>query len=283
MKSTMKLSSDVEQSVLELSKKELRIDENFDTKRSKAFLEKFHGYKLLNIAFFDRHRRMWLKPLMNSIKTVLAFGIILILGLSILRMVSIKDFLNVIRDGDTILTASQNILIMGLYGINASRKITKACFLNCDYSLLHYAFYKSSDTIWKQYLVRLSILIVINIVPVLIFALVMFIVSIFGFINFFTVTMLNVLSNLLMFSIFFSTIYVFLYYLLQPFDKDMNTNSPLYSFITMAVYYLALYSNHITSLSYSGLLILAVVILFFIGSTLTIRLVGHKTFKLHEK
>ena len=280
MKSNMKLSSDIEQSAMELSKKELRIDESFDVNRSHDFLDKFTGYRLLNVTFFDRHRRMWYKPLLNSVRAVVGLGVVQIVVFIGLKLFMPEEFINVQNEYNDFLIVFQNILIMGLYGINASRRITKACFLNCDYSLLHYAFYKRKETIWKQYIVRLTMLIGINLIPVLVFALIMALTSLLGFIDFFTPTMFTVISNLLMFSAFFSTIYVFLYYILQPFDKDMNMDSPLYGFITLAVYYLGLYSHHVLNLPYSNLIILGGVILFLIISTVTVRLIGHKTFKL---
>lgn len=278
MTQNMSLSTETSQKVKELTQEELRIDDlkvNQDTELS----HRYSGYKLLNIAFFLRHRRMWYKPLIWMLRIIVAF----VVGGVLIKVGSVylfgpNFFETIVGSNSTLI--SQFMLVF--YFINVTKKITRACFLNADYSLLHYAFYRRKETIWKQYLSRLGILILINFVPVFAVLLGLVLWNIVGLLSFEFANFIPLCISLLSLSALYTTVHLFLYYILQPYNRDMEVKSITYHIAEFAIIFFVYSNNMVASLASADIVITVFSLVIIVMSTILVRLFAHKTFKLRE-
>ncbi|QIK69642.1 hypothetical protein G7062_04715 [Erysipelothrix sp. HDW6C] len=281
IRTTMNLSTDASQQMLELTKQELRIDDLASKDASLATVSKYSGYRLLNSLFFARHRRIWYKPIRNIGAAIMAIGSLTTLILIYCQRFQ-PDFYTVLISGLNAITLdSLGFLVFFTYAINSSQRITRAFYLNSDYSLLHYAFYRRRETIWKQYLVRLRNLVAINFIPVAL-ALVWF--TLWGSLGYLELnsTVIITAFDFIALSIFFSTYHLFLYYVLQPFNRNMEIKSLPYTLANIAVVMLAYNQSILRSIANIHTIIIIFALMFIGVSTLIVRLISHKTFKLRE-
>ncbi|WP_166083389.1 hypothetical protein [Erysipelothrix anatis] len=278
MTQNMTLSTETSQKVKELTQEELRIDD-LNVNQTTELSHRYSGYKLLNIAFFMRHRRMWFKPLIGMLRIITAF----VVGGVVIKMGSVylfgPNFFETIIGSNSSLI-SQFMLIF--YFLNVTKKITRACFLNADYSLLHYAFYRRKETIWKQYLSRLGILIVINFVPVIAVLLGLILWNMVGLLSFELANFIPLCVSLLSLSALYTTVHLFLYYILQPYNRDMEVKSITYHIAEFAIIIFVYSNNMVASLASADIVITVFSIIVIIISTVLVRLFAHKTFKLRE-
>ncbi|MER0122732.1 hypothetical protein ABPH35_00650 [Streptococcus sp. ZJ93] len=126
--------------------------------------------------------------------------------------------------------------LMIMYAGSLGKTITQMVFVNCDISMLHYPFYREPKTILAGFNYRFIQTLKFN----SIFASALFlIIMLMG--HFHYSWQLTLLTAYLMLSItfLFSFHDLFIYYILQPFTKDMDIVNPLYRILSGALYWLA--------------------------------------------
>ena len=125
-----------------------------------------------------------------------------------------------------------------MYFINRGSIITQAMFYNCDHAMLTYNFYREPDVILGLFKKRLITVVKVNLIPAIVVGLGIDIIlylsgSLVG-VNYITSFLFIIIL-----SIFFSVHYLVLYYLLQPYNKDMQVKKISYSVVSIVTYFVA--------------------------------------------
>lgn len=127
-------------------------------------------------------------------------------------------------------------LVFIMYLLNTTKNVTQAMFINCDHCMLTYSFYRIDKNILYLFKIRLREIIKINLLPTLVlaFGYVLALIISQG-INHAFYALISFISIISM-SIFFSTHYLILYYLLQLYNAQTEVKNPVYSIITSFTY-----------------------------------------------
>ena len=238
--------------------------------------EKFNnksGYDLFNSLFFYRHRDI----LYRNIK--LYSGVLIILYLVIIGY-SFYDS-SILNNVNDFLVNKVYYFPLIMYFVNSGSLVTQAMFHNCDHAMLGYNFYKEKDVVIGLFKKRLISIIKSNIIPSLIICigntilLFMLKISVLTIVEYFVFVMFL--------GIFFSIFYLTIYYLFQPYNKDMKQKDFRYSLFLSFVLVLCFV---LIRFKVSGLpLIIGVFIfgcLYIINSLLLVNRIGYKTFKINK-
>ncbi len=265
-KSLVVISKKARQNVInEASKKALDMDES---QTSNKF-----GYKYFNDLFIQRHRKILTKY--SKIVTLIALAIgIMLLGACYIYP-EVKTGIN-----NMLIMLIPSVLFI-MYFINPAMRVTQAMYMNCDYSMLKYNFYRSPKAILELFKERLKSLVLINLVPTLviaIFAPILLYIS-GGTDNNFNYIMLVI--SIIAMSTFFSVHHLIMYYILQPYNKNMELKSPVYTVVSMIVYIISytLFGKEIPVILFGSIITIFCLIYIIIGTILAYRL-APKTFKV---
>ena len=186
------------------------------------------GFEYLNDLFVKRHRRLLWKATWN-ISCVCG---VLVLTAAVALML-IPDVQPKVRE--TILNTLPFWSFI-LYFMNRGTSFTRALFINCDHSLLTYSFYKQPKTVLTLFRIRLREICKVNAVPALTIGLgldiLLFLVG-----GGTWAECLVIPVTILSMSLFFSTHYLTLYYLFQPFNAGTEIKSGTYQIITGVTYF----------------------------------------------
>lgn len=198
-------------------------DKNIDQKK----LVGKTGYDLFNTIFFERHREI----LMRSAKS---YSILAFIGIVILAVLSFYNKQLFDNIHEFILNRLGWFVII-MYFINRGSIITQAMFYNCDHAMLNYNFYREPDVIVNLFKKRLSTVIKVNLLPAIVIALgcdiLLYITGGSSIINFIMIPLFIVIL-----SVFFSVHYLVIYYLMQPYNKDLEIKSFSYTFVSLITY-----------------------------------------------
>lgn len=186
------------------------------------------GLAYLHDIFIKRHRKIITK----SAKRTALISAAIILGMIIATQfkVELKQQVN------STLLVYLPYFVFVMYMINKGPNITQAMFMNCDHSMLTYKVYKTPKVILRLFKERLKTLIKINLLPAIVIAIGLPIIL------FTTGGTENLLNYIVLFvaiismSVFFSVHYLTLYYLLQPYNVNIEMKSSTYSLAQMATY-----------------------------------------------
>lgn len=202
------------------------------------------GYDLFNTIFFERHREI----LMRSAKRI---SVIILIVAVVLGFISFnnKDAFNSIHD---FILNRPGWLVFIMYFINRGAVVTQAMFYNCDHAMLTYNFYRDENVIVNLFKKRLVTIIKINLLPA--FAIVIGYLVLLGItggssvINYVSLALFIVIL-----SVFFSVHYLVLYYLLQPYNEDLEMKSYSYTLVSLLTYFICYSFNdmRISSLYFS--------------------------------
>jgi len=114
--------------------------------------------------------------------------------------------------------------------------MTQAMFMNCDHSMLAYRFYRQKEAILGLFKIRLKTLVVLNLIPAAIigcgFALMVFVTG--GADS--SLAYVLIVVSILSMSVFFSVHHLTLYYLLQPYNSNIESKSKMYGVINWLTY-----------------------------------------------
>lgn len=231
------------------------------------------GFEYLNELFIKRHKRI----LWKASKSIAAVALLLVFCL-----LAACYFLPEIK------TATNRLLMVFLpyfvfimYAINRGTSFTRALFMNCDHSLLTYAFYKQPGQVLKLFAIRLREIIKINLLPAAVIggglALLLFATGGTGNPLNYAVLVVSVLCM----SIFFSVHYLVIYYLLQPYNVQTEMKSAAYQLVLTATYLVCFYMMRlrIPTLIF-GLLAIVFCIAYSVAACVLVYRYAPKTFRL---
>lgn len=233
------------------------------------------GYAYFNDLFVKRH---------NKILTKSTFRITYIaLGVGILAIIACLIFKEATKEVNDILMTSLPYFIFVMYFLNRGGTITQAMFMNCDHSMLSYRFYRKPDVILKLFLARLKTVVTINLLPG---ATIGVLLAAILYVTGGTTNPLNyavIIVSLISMSVFFSVHHMVLYYLLQPYNVNLEMKNATYTIISL-ITYLICYSAiswHLPTLSFGIAMILFCIVYVIVAMILIYRL-APRTFKLRN-
>lgn len=232
------------------------------------------GYDLFNTIFFERHREI----LMRSTKTFSLISAVVIIGIIVVLILEPSVFSGL----NEMLHTQLGWFVMLMYFINRGAIVTQAMFYNCDHAMLTYNFYREPKVLLKLFEKRLITVVKVNLMPAMVIAIgVIFLLYFSGgtiLINYIMIPLFIILL-----SIFFSVHYLVIYYLLQPFNKNLEMKKASYSIVSGLTYFV---SYTITDISMSSLLFsivgLIFTVLYVIVALFLVYRFAPRTFKINN-
>ncbi len=255
------------QSMVEIKNKYKEVDSSKISGKS--------GYDLFNMLFYERHKEI----LINSVKKY-SFVICLVYAFVIFALCNDSTLVGYTRE---FLNNKLGMFVIIMYFINRGSIVTQAMFYNCDHAMLTYNFYREKDVILGLFKRRLISIIKINLIPSIIIGIgnsILFYLS--GGTS--LITYISSFMYIVMFSVFFSVHYLVLYYLLQPYNKDMQMKKISYgvaSFLTYYFSYVVFWDLVVNSVILSIISIVGVVIYILLGLFLVYRF-APRTFRINK-
>ena len=231
------------------------------------------GFAYFHDLFVKRHNKI----LMKSAKKTAIITFLIFVG--IIVGVEINSDMRT-RTNELLMTMLPWFVFV-MYMINRGTVVTQAMFMNCDHSMLTYRFYKTPKVILALFKERLKTLIKINLLPAIVISVGL---PILLYLTGGTDNYLNYIvlfTSIIAMSIFFSIHYLVMYYLLQPYNVNIEMKSSTYSviqWITYIVCYMFLQIKLPTL--YFGISTVVFCILYSIIALVLIYKYAPKTFKL---
>lgn len=191
-------------------------------------LSHLSGMTYLNALLFDRYRSILTKKLHFRLGCLLA----IVLFIEGIRWFSKDD----IQISNTNYIEGLPFAFMVMYAASMGKAVAQMVFVNCDISMLHYPFYREAKTIIAGFHYRFLQTVKLNAAfsGSLLLALIIFTRAQLP-IETYLLTALLLLSLTALFSFHD----LFIYYILQPFTKDMEVVNPVYKFLSGALYWVA--------------------------------------------
>lgn len=186
------------------------------------------GYAYFNEIFTRRHHKI----LSKSAKRMAVIALVLVVALT--AAVEMNDG---IRQGvNNSMLKALPYFVFVMYLVNRGAMITQAMFMNCDHSMLTYRFYRQPKDILGLFRVRLITLIKVNMIPGAVIACALpYLLYISGGTSN-PLDYLLLLISILAMVVFFSVHHLTLYYLLQPYNVNMESKSSIYSVASSVTY-----------------------------------------------
>ena len=185
------------------------------------------GMTYLNALLFDRYKKVLYKKVRNW---VLSLVVILV------ALEAFRYYLEPFELTEAVLLQCLPFSFMIMYIASSGKGVAQMVFVNCDISMLHYPFYREAKTIIAGFNYRFWQICKLN----LIFACSLFLtIMVLGRFAFSMETILLTALLLISLTALFSFHDLFIYYILQPFTKDMEVINPVYKFLSGALYWVA--------------------------------------------
>ena len=185
------------------------------------------GMTYLNALLFDRYKKVLYKKVRNW---VLSLVVILV------ALEAFRYYLEPFELTEAVLLQCLPFSFMIMYIASSGKVVAQMVFVNCDISMLHYPFYREAKTIIAGFNYRFWQICKLN----LIFACSLFLtIMVLGRFAFSMETILLTALLLISLTALFSFHDLFIYYILQPFTKDMEVINPVYKFLSGALYWVA--------------------------------------------
>ena len=190
-------------------------------------LSHLSGMTYLNALLFDRYKKVLYKKVRNW---VLSLVVILV------ALEAFRYYLEPFELTEAVLLQCLPFSFMIMYIASSGKVVAQMVFVNCDISMLHYPFYREAKTIIAGFNYRFWQICKLN----LIFACSLFLtIMVLGRFAFSMETILLTALLLISLTALFSFHDLFIYYILQPFTKDMEVINPVYKFLSGALYWVA--------------------------------------------
>lgn len=231
------------------------------------------GFEYLNELFIKRHKKI----LWNSTKRISYICAFAVAGL----LLVIYMFPQVKPDFNRLVMNWLPYFVFIMYAINRGTSFTQALFMNCDHSLLTYAFYKKPNFVLKLFQIRLREIMKINAVPALVIggglALILFATG--GTDN--PLNYVILIVSIVCMSLFFSIHYLTIYYLLQPYNAGTELKSGTYRLVMSVTYVVCfvLMQYRIPILIF-GIITIVFCVLYSIVASILVYKFAPKTFKI---
>ncbi len=231
------------------------------------------GYRYFNELFVKRHSKLLISP----IKWVFAIAVACF-GVLWACLAAFPDIKPVFSE-----LCLNNLppFLFVMYLINRGQTITQAMFYNCDHSMLRYSFFRKPKAILLLFTQRLKYIALLNLMPALIIAIGLPITLYIsgGTDNF--VNYILIFTTIISMSVFFSVHSMVLYYLLQPYNVNLESKSFAYSLAQGLTYLLSYFAlqMELPTLYFGICVSLFCVVYIVVALVLAYRL-APKTFKL---
>lgn len=238
-------------------------------------LDKFSGSKYLNALLFNRFKTALRKQLLLRLLGISVVMLALVIASQVIPMEMEGSKL------EEILYNLIPVMFFILYLLSFGKKMVQTFFVNCDYSMLAYPFYRESKAIVSGFFYRFFITFYYNgIISLSIYSWVI----IFNSVNrhflsvSFMLLLFFVMSSL---TLLFSFHELFVYYILQPFTSDFQVKNPIYKAVDGIFYGLSYLSLQLKSVGLMyGVTVSVISILYFVIGLFIIIKFAPKTFKL---
>lgn len=231
------------------------------------------GYKYLNDIFVKRHKRI-LTSLATKISIVTSVVIILVVVL-MFQLPEIKIVIN-----KNIIKVLPTFLLV-MYMLNGGEKIANILFMNCDHSMLNYSFFRRPKDILELFAIRLKTMIKINLRSAFFIAIGLPIILLASGGTDNSIEYIALFVSIIAMSIFFSVHYLTIYYLLQPYNSDLEVKNPLYKFITAFTYFISyiFVQVQVNAMIFS-LILIGFVVVYVILALILVYYKAPKTFRI---
>ena len=180
-----------------------------------------------------------------------------------------------------LLMSSLPYFVFIMYLINRGQTVTQSMFMNCDHSMLTYAFFRSPKAILSLFKERIKSVVFINAIPAILVGIGL------SLLLYFTGGTTNNLDYLIIFvsiismSVFFSIHHLVMYYLLQPYNAASETKSSTYSVVNLLTYFVCYYMMKVKlPTTYFGIATIIFASVYCIISPILAYRLAPKTFKL---
>lgn len=231
------------------------------------------GYVFFNELFMRRHAKLLTKS---------AKRLTLILLLILAAVVAVCYALPEAgaQVNDLMLTFLPYFLFI-MYWVNRGRAITMAMFINCDHSMLAYRFYRQPKVILALFAQRLKYVAAINLLPASVIAiglpLLLFLTGGTDQPLHYVLLFLSIIAM----SVFFSVHTLVLYYLLQPYNIQMETKNATYSILNALTYFVCYFAigKEVPTL-YFGIGVCAFCLLYVAVALVLVYRLAPRTFRL---
>ncbi len=231
------------------------------------------GYALFNHLFFARHRRIITKPVRIKVAVVAVLAL-----LTWIFLLLKPEYSGAARE---IILAGSPYLLFIMYLLSAGEKFSRALFFNCDRYMLKERYYKDKRAILSNFTLRLKKATSLNLLPAAAVAIFLLGTGTAAGMGIAVVCLLPMIVTVFSLSLFFSTHYLFIYYMLQPYTADLTQKSLLYSAINWLIYLICYGCIHIktTSLIFT-LGVISFTLLYTAAAIILTYKLAPKTFKL---
>lgn len=245
-----------------------------DKKIDKKIIEKKEGYDLFNTIFFERHKEILLRSARKY-----SFIIAIVYGLLAYIMLKYSNYNKNIAE---FLHLKLATFVIIMFFINRGAIITQAMFFNCDHAMLRFNFYREPSVIVELFKKRLLTVAKVNLLPAFVIGAGNVLLLAISQNEYSILTMATTFLFIISLSVFFSVHYLVIYYLLQPFNKEMEVKRASYSFVTMGTYIVSYWLTGLvmTSEILSILGIIFVILYTFLALYLVYK-ISPRTFKLN--
>jgi len=231
------------------------------------------GYQYFNDLFVKRHSMLLTKSAKDITLVSLASLVFSIMACFLIH--GAKPIIN-----GMMLTFLPYFLFV-MYFINRGKVITQAMFMNCDHSMLTYRFYRQPRAILLLFTERLKSILLINLIPASVIALGL------PLLLWLTGGTDNALNYVLLFlsiiamSVFFSVHNMVLYYLLQPYNINLEIKSGTFAIVNYFTYFFCYFAigKKVPTLIFGTLISVFCIVYIAVALILAYRL-APKTFKL---
>ena len=202
---------------------------DFEHQAVKA-LPKFnvHGYRYLNWLFLNRNRGYLVKQIgARLVVVVIALFIALIT--------------NLLGHGDVtykVIVSSIPVMAFVMYAMSLGDGLCRTMFSQCDRYLLHYGYYRRTEDVMEHFVIRLRMLCVLNLLPALALVAAYIIAGVASGVEEAGLGVFYSCMEILAMSLIFSVVQLGEYYLLQPYNEQVEAKNPF--FVLMQVLLLIL-------------------------------------------
>ncbi|HEM5265542.1 TPA: hypothetical protein U1339_001527 [Streptococcus suis] len=234
-------------------------------------LSHLSGMTYLNALLFDRYKKVLYKKVR---------GWVLSLVVILVALEAFRYYLEPFELTDAVLLRCLPFSFMIMYVASSGKVVAQMVFVNCDISMLHYPFYREAKTIIAGFNYRFLQTFKLN----LIFAFSLFLaIMALGRFAFSLETILLTALLLISLTALFSFHDLFIYYILQPFTKDMEVVNPVYKFLSGALYWVAYLNIKLDIGSHLYILLISIAMIAYVSIGYWILLKkAPQTFRLKE-
>ncbi|HFU4451988.1 TPA: hypothetical protein ACGO97_001811 [Streptococcus suis] len=236
----------------EYNRQGLLMQDKLSTEKGKD-LSHLSGMTYLNALLFDRYKKVLYKKVR---------GWVLSLVVILVALEAFRYYLEPFELTDAVLLRCLPFSFMIMYIASSGNVVAQMVFVNCDISMLHYPFYREAKTIIAGFNYRFLQTFKLN----LIFAFSLFLaIMTLGRFAFSLETILLTALLLISLTALFSFHDLFIYYILQPFTKDMEVVNPVYKFLSGALYWVAYLNTQLDIGSHLYILLISIAMITYVS------------------